>query len=59
MANEIKSDEKLLKSLEEAAKRQLSDAEREQQRISFIYAGMPKDSSMSKIDIARILKKAS
>lgn len=55
----IKTDEKLLKRLEEAAKRKLTEREIEKQRISFIYSGMPKENGMSKIEIARALKKVS
>lgn len=55
----IKTNEALLKRLEEAAKRKLTKEEIEKQRISFIYSGMPKESGMSKVDIEKALKKVS
>lgn len=55
----VKTDEKLLKRLEEAAKRKMTKEEKMKQRISFIYAGMSHDSSISKQRIEEILNKAS
>ncbi len=55
----LKTDTKLLERLAKAAKRKLTADEVEKQRISFIFSGMPKDSGMSKIDIEKVLKKAS
>lgn len=55
----IKTDEGLLQKLAEAAKRKLTDKEIEKQRISIIFAGLPHESAMSKIDIEKVLKKAS
>lgn len=55
----VKTDEKLLEQIAKAAKRKLTPEEIEQQRLSFIYAGLPKDSPMSKVEIEKVLKKAS
>lgn len=53
-----KTDKSLLNRLAESAKRGLTASEIQQQRISFIYAGMPVDSDMSKVDIEKSLAKA-
>ena len=55
----IKTDPALLDELKDAAKRTLTDEERRKQRVSFIYSGLPKHSSMSKVDIERALKRVS
>lgn len=54
-----KVDAELLKKLEAAAKRKKTQEELDQQRVSFIYAGMRKESGMSKADIEKVIKKAS
>ncbi|MEO0975996.1 MAG: hypothetical protein AAFY24_02005 [Pseudomonadota bacterium] len=54
-----KTDSELLKRLEEGAKRKKTKEELEQQRISFIFAGMNRKSGMSKADIEKLLKEAS
>ena len=55
----IKTDANLLKRLGEAAQSTLSKEEVKKQRLSFIYAGMPKESGMSKVQIEKTLSKAS
>ena len=55
----MKTDAALIERLEKAAKRKLTKKEIEAQRLSFIYSGMPHESSMSKIKIKRVLKQAS
>jgi len=55
---EVRTSKKLLEKLEALAKRGLTAKEIHEQRVSFIYAGMPKNSGMSKIDIERELNKA-
>ncbi len=56
---ELKSNKELLKKIGKAAKRKISEKEKQQQRISFIYAGVSRHSDISKIDIEKSLKKAS
>jgi len=56
---QYKTDVDLLRKLEAAAKRKKTKEELEQQRVSFIYAGMRRDSGMSKADIEKAIKKAS
>ena len=58
-AQNIRTDEKLLARLQEAAKRDKTPEEVERQRLSLIYSGLPKDSSLTKIQIRQLLNKAS
>lgn len=54
----IQTNKELLEKLEALAKRGITKEEIEKQRVSFIFAGMPKSSAMSKLDIERELKRA-
>ena len=55
----ITTNDGLLERLSQSAKRKLTKNEIDKQRISFIYAGMPKLSDMSKAEIEDTLSKAS
>lgn len=55
----IETDEGLLRRLNQAAKRKMTEEEIKEQRVSFIFAGMPKESSMSKVQIKETLSRAS
>lgn len=54
----IETDKALLKKLSKLAEQGLSEKEIEKQRVSFIFAGMPKNSGMSKLEIKKALKSA-
>ncbi|MEM9086048.1 MAG: hypothetical protein AAGB23_09015 [Pseudomonadota bacterium] len=56
MGNELVTDVNLLQRLAEAAKRKVSAHERRQQRLSFVYGNLPKNSDMTKSDVARALR---
>lgn len=49
----VSTDKKLLEALNRAAKRTLSKEEIESQRISFIWAGLPKKTAVTKADIKK------
>jgi len=50
---DVKTDQELLKNIEDAVKKGISKTDIENQRISIIYAGMPKDSEITKDEIRR------
>ena len=54
----IQTNRDLLDKLTKLAERGLSEEEIEKQRVSFIFAGMPKNSGMSKLEIKKALKSA-
>ncbi|WP_346892931.1 hypothetical protein [uncultured Roseibium sp.] len=51
----IRTDDGLLKKLMESAKEKLTKEEFQKQRVSIVFAGMPKDSGMTKIEIEKVL----
>lgn len=53
----IATDRNLIERLTAAASRGVSAGERRQQRISFVYGNMPKNSSMTKHQVADALEK--
>ena len=58
LVTNLKADKELLERLEAGAKRKKTKEELEQQRVSFIFSGMRKESGMSKADIEKRLKEA-
>ena len=57
MLTDIITDTGLLARLSDAAKRGVTADERRQQRLSFVYANLPKGSSMTKHDVERVLQR--
>ena len=53
---ELKTDEALLERLRKSAKREYREGEAEEQRISFIYSGLPDDITMTKEEIRKMLR---
>lgn len=53
----LKTDEGLLDRLASSAKKGLTKAEVESQRVSFIFAGLPEESGMTKMEIQETLSK--
>lgn len=53
--NNLKTDETLIRKLEESAKLPLTKEEARAQRVSFVYGNMPQDSSVSRNEIANII----
>ena len=57
MLTDLATDSELLARLNAAAKRGVSAAERKQQRLSFVYANLPKESAMTKNEVERALNR--
>ena len=55
MPDNVKTDEHLLRLLQEAAGKQLSAQEVRDQRVSFILGNMPKDSTVTREEVAAVL----
>lgn len=53
-----KTDESLLRRLDEAAKAGLTKAEVYQQRVSFVFGNLPNDSTLTRQQVAEELAKA-
>ena len=57
MPTDIATDASLLERLNSAAKRGVSAAERRQQRLSFVYANLPKNSDMTRLQVEKALER--
>jgi len=51
-----KTDETLLKRLRESARKPLTKAQIAEQRISWVYGNLPNDSTLTRDEVARIIK---
>lgn len=50
-----KTDTRLLRKLKQAAKKELTADEIQQQRISFVFGNLPKDSTLTSDQVERVL----
>ena len=57
MPTNLVTDSTLLERLAAAAKRKVGAAESRQQRLSFVYGNLPKNSNMTKNEVERALEK--
>ena len=53
-----KTDANLWRRLSESAKRDFTDGEADEQRVSFIFAGLPENTGMTKAEIKKSLRVA-
>ncbi|MEE4014245.1 hypothetical protein V1T76_19420 [Roseibium sp. FZY0029] len=51
----IKTDDGLLQKLSESAQKKLTKEQIKKQRVSIVFAGMPKNSGMTKVEIEKVL----
>ena len=58
MGREAHADPSLIARLKAAAERELTVAERQAQRVSHIMAGLPAESSLTRIDVEKVLERA-
>ncbi|MBY6016163.1 hypothetical protein KUV75_14800 [Qipengyuania gaetbuli] len=57
MPTDIATDASLLERLKSAAERGVSAAERRQQRLSFVYANLPRNSDMTRHQVEKALER--
>lgn len=57
MPTQIKTDATLLKQLAASAKKKASKEQQHKQRVSFIYGGLPTDSTITREQIESVLAK--
>ena len=57
MTIQIKTDQELIRRLEEAARKSVSIKELYEQRMSFILGNLPKDSTVTREQIERVLNR--
>ena len=57
MPTEIKTDAALLNRLAASAKARVSKDRQRKQRVSFIYGGLPKDSTITRDQIESVLER--
>ena len=57
MPTQIKTDAQLLKRLAASAKKKASREQLRRQQVSFIYGGLPTDSTITREQIERVLAK--
>jgi len=56
MIGTLKTDDALIRRLEQSVKKQLTKEELEQQRISFVYGNLPNKSTITRDRVARKIK---
>ena len=56
MTAKLKTDESLIKRLKESASRPITKKELAEQRVSFVYGNLPKDSTITRDRVAKKIK---
>ncbi len=56
MIGTLKTDDALIKRMEDSAKKPITKEELERQRVSFVYGNLPNDSTITRDRVAKKIK---